>query len=166
MLAGRPFDIFDDLLAGAFACSCCLSHLPLLSGYDEPTTLSYQIPLFGPISADVRQFRTYDQQLIPAAGDRIVQSWDTASKASEANDWSVCTTWRVPKEDKATRLLSVSHLIEGGQIAVPENAPWIAEFQREVTLFPNGKHDDQVDSMTQFLRWLAEPQVMPRIRAL
>ncbi|MFY9240556.1 MAG: hypothetical protein WAO78_17105, partial [Roseovarius sp.] len=23
--------------------------------YDDPTTLSYQIPLFGPISADVRQ---------------------------------------------------------------------------------------------------------------
>ena len=56
MLAGRPFDIFDDLLARAFACSSCLSHLPLLSGYDEPTTLSYQITLFGPISADVRQF--------------------------------------------------------------------------------------------------------------
>jgi len=32
-----------------------LSHLPLLSGYDEPKTLSYQINLFGPIGADVRQ---------------------------------------------------------------------------------------------------------------
>jgi hypothetical protein len=52
---GGTLDVFDDLLARAFACSCCLSHLPLLSGYDEPTTLSYQIPLFGPISADVRQ---------------------------------------------------------------------------------------------------------------
>ena len=72
----------------------------------------------------------------------------------------------VPKDDKATRLLTVSHLIEGGQIAVPADAPWIAEFQREVTLFPNGKHDDQIDSMTQFLRWLTEPKVMPRIRAL
>ena len=54
MFAGRPFDIFDDLLARAFACSSCLSHRPLLSGYDEPTTLSYQITLFGPISADDR----------------------------------------------------------------------------------------------------------------
>ncbi len=44
----RRLDIFDDLLARAFACSICLSHLPLLSGYDEPRTLSYQIPLFGP----------------------------------------------------------------------------------------------------------------------
>ena len=58
MLAGRPLDLFDDLLARAFACSSCLSHVPLLSGYDEPTTLSYQIPLFGPIGADVRHFST------------------------------------------------------------------------------------------------------------
>jgi hypothetical protein len=50
----RSLDIFDDFLARTFACSRCLSHLPLLSGYDEPRTLSYQITLFGPISADVR----------------------------------------------------------------------------------------------------------------
>jgi predicted phage terminase large subunit-like protein len=72
----------------------------------------------------------------------------------------------IPRDDKATRLLSVSHLIEGGQIAVPADAPWIAEFQREITLFPNGKHDDQVDSLTQFLKWLAEPSAEPRIRTL
>lgn len=28
----------------------------LLGGYDEPTTLSYQITLFGPIGADVRHY--------------------------------------------------------------------------------------------------------------
>ena len=50
----RWLDIFDQLLAGAFAHSSYLSHVQLLSGYDEPTTLSYQILLFGPISADVR----------------------------------------------------------------------------------------------------------------
>ena len=44
-------DIFDDLLARALR---CLSHRPLLSGYDEPETLSYQLTLFGPIGADVR----------------------------------------------------------------------------------------------------------------
>jgi len=32
-----------------------LSHFPLPSGYDEPEILSYQIILFGPISADARQ---------------------------------------------------------------------------------------------------------------
>ena len=34
-----------------------------------------------------------------ASGDRIVQSWDTASKAGELNDYSVCTTWLVKGRD-------------------------------------------------------------------
>jgi len=51
----KEHDDNDDLLAGAFACSSCLSRRPLLRDYDERQTLSYQIPLFGPISADVKQ---------------------------------------------------------------------------------------------------------------
>ena len=51
LFAPRPCDVFDDLLAGAL---CCLSHLPLLRGYDEPETLTYQIALSGPANADVR----------------------------------------------------------------------------------------------------------------
>ena len=54
MPASGPFDIFDDLLPRVPACSSCLSHLPLLGGYDEPEILSYQITLFDPIGADVR----------------------------------------------------------------------------------------------------------------
>ena len=42
-------------LRSALTGSCCMSHVPLLSGYDEPRTLSYQITLFGPVSADVRR---------------------------------------------------------------------------------------------------------------
>lgn len=37
-------------------------------------------------------FRRFDS--IPFIRDRmIIQSWDTASKAGELNDYSVCTTW-------------------------------------------------------------------------
>ena len=53
-LASFPHHV-HDLLARYFGCSCHPSHRPHLSGYDEPRTLSYQIPLFGPIGADVRQ---------------------------------------------------------------------------------------------------------------
>ncbi len=147
-------------------------------------------------------FHTYDVAPAQVAGDRIIQSWDTASKADETNDYSVCTTWLVrgetawlldvnraklefpdlrkkivalakqrgatlvlieeagsgiqllqdlrtgysinvkgivPKDDKGTRLLSVSPMIEGGSISVPSDAPWLAAFQREITLFPNAK---------------------------
>lgn len=32
-------------------------------------------------------------------GDRFVQSWDTANKAGEMNDFSVCTTWLIKGRD-------------------------------------------------------------------
>lgn len=165
-------------------------------------------------------FQTYDVAPQRQDGDRRVQSWDTASKASEANDYSICMTWLVrgasawlldvfraklefpelrrriedeahrqraslllieeagsgvqliqdllansnlnvtgmiPKDDKATRLLAVTPLIEGRRIAIPKEATWLADFQREIVLFPKGKHDDQVDSLSQFLKWLDQP---------
>jgi phage terminase large subunit-like protein len=37
-------------------------------------------------------FRSYTANKRPDAFDRIVQSWDTANKASELSDFSVCTT--------------------------------------------------------------------------
>jgi len=40
-------------------------------------------------------FRTYEPDAIGAGFSRIVQSWDTANKASELSDYSVCTTWGV-----------------------------------------------------------------------
>ena len=39
-------------------------------------------------------------------------------------------------------------------IAPALHAPWLAEYLHEMTVFPNGKHDDQVDSTAQFLDWL------------
>ncbi|MGM0743417.1 MAG: phage terminase large subunit, partial [Pseudomonadota bacterium] len=166
-------------------------------------------------------FPLYDTPPTRGPGDQLVQSWDTASKAEEANDYSVCTTWLVrrkreawlldvfrhklefpelrkrlishaahwkpslilienagsgthlmqdlrqstrynirgiiPRDDKATRLMSVTPMIEGGRIAIPKEAPWIADFRQELVMFPKGRHDDQVDSVSQFLNWLATP---------
>lgn len=48
----------------------------------------------------------------------------------------------VPRADKATRLMNVSAIIEGGRVYLPKHAPWLAEFQHEITLFSNGRHDD------------------------
>jgi len=33
----------------------------------------------------------------------------------------------------------------------------VAEYLHEMTVFPNGKHDDQVDSTAQFLDWFKRP---------
>lgn len=59
-----------------------------------------------------------------------------------------------PLIDKATRLQVGSAKIEQGRLYLPESTPWLHEFEREVLTFPHGRHDDQVDSMSQFLFWL------------
>jgi hypothetical protein len=48
-------------------------------------------------------------------------------------------------------------MIENGFVHIPETAPWLAEYLLELTVFPNGKHDDQADSTAQFLDWYKTP---------
>ncbi|MBC7495976.1 MAG: phage terminase large subunit [Sphingomonadaceae bacterium] len=45
-------------------------------------------------------FGSYTAETRPAAFERIVQSWDTASKATELADFSVCTTWGATDDDR------------------------------------------------------------------
>lgn len=59
-----------------------------------------------------------------------------------------------PRDDKATRLHKVARFIADGRVYLPEQAPWLQAFERELQSFPNGKYDDQVDSLSQALLWL------------
>jgi predicted phage terminase large subunit-like protein len=165
-------------------------------------------------------FRRYREKDRPESFERIVQSWDTANKATELSDFSVCTTWGIcgkklyllgllrqrleypalkravreqqnlchatevliedkasgtqliqelitdgcygvaryqPTMDKIMRLHAQTTMIENGFVYIPETAPWLAEYLHEMTVFPNGKHDDQVDSTAQFLDWFKTP---------
>jgi predicted phage terminase large subunit-like protein len=165
-------------------------------------------------------FRRYGEKERTERFERIVQSWDTANKATELSDFSVCTTWGVrgknlyllgllrqrleypalkravreqqslfkatevliedkasgtqliqeliadgchgvtryqPECDKVMRLHAQTAMIENGFVHIPESAFWLAEYLHEMTVFPNGKHDDQVDSTAQFLDWFKKP---------
>jgi hypothetical protein len=62
-----------------------------------------------------------------------------------------------PTTDKIMRLHAQTAMIENGFVHIPETAPWIAEYLHEMTVFPKGKHDDQVDSTAQFLDWFKRP---------
>src|SRR6478672_8709356 len=44
-------------------------------------------------------FKRYRKDELPERFNRIVQSWDTANKATELSDFSVCTTWGVRGKD-------------------------------------------------------------------
>lgn len=55
--------------------------------------------------------------------------------------------------DKAVRLNKVIPEIAAGNVYLPHPsiAPWVWDFIAEFALFPNGKHDDQIDQATQAL---------------
>jgi predicted phage terminase large subunit-like protein len=145
-----------------------------------------------------------------------VQSWDTANKATELSDFSVCTSWGIhgkdlylldvlrrrleypelkravreqyerlrpsvvliedkasgtqliqelirdglyavtryqPQSDKVMRMHAQTAMIENGFVHLPDTAPWLAQYLHELTSFPKGRHDDQVDSTAQLLDW-------------
>jgi len=59
-----------------------------------------------------------------------------------------------PEGSKVDRMATRSAKIEAGHVHLPHSAPWLGEFLNELLPFPNGRHDDHVDSVSQFLRWL------------
>jgi predicted phage terminase large subunit-like protein len=161
-------------------------------------------------------FRHYPANERPEQFDRIVQSWDTANKASELSDFSVCTSWGIkgkdlyllhvlrrrleypalkravveqarawgatvvliedkasgtqltqelvgaglhavtryqPQGDKTMRMHAQTAMIENGFVHLPKDAAWLPDYLHELTVFPGGKYDDQVDATAQFLDW-------------
>jgi len=61
-----------------------------------------------------------------------------------------------PTGDKEERAEAVAPLFDSGDIYLPHKSicPWIEDFVNEMKVFPNGKHDDQVDSATQAIEYL------------
>ncbi len=160
----------------------------------------------------------------------ITQSWDTAIKAAQHNDASVCLTFHFtcgvhqlidaqvmrleypelkraliglaarfsprailiedkasgqsiaqdmrregqlpiitlqPKGDKLVRVARITPMIEAGLVALPLYAPWLAAFEAEITAFPGGAHDDQVDALSQYLGWVRDSGMqIPTLRRL
>lgn len=173
------------------------------------------VPMGGGLVKEV-WLRRYTAATRPKHFDYILQSWDTANKASEVADYSVCTIWGVKDkelyllevirerleypdlkrlvietlnrwgakyvliedkasgvqliqdlqrtsyriegikctDEKAMRLIQQTPAIEAGKVLFPESAPWLDTFLKEVLTFPMSKHDDQVDSMAQAIKWM------------
>ena len=59
----------------------------------------------------------------------------------------------LPEGGKLTRMEAQTAKIEAGQVLLPKDAPWLDVFLSELLAFPHGRHDDQVDSVSQFLAW-------------
>ncbi len=59
----------------------------------------------------------------------------------------------VPQGDKLVRMEGQTPRLEARHVLLPKDAPWLAPFLQELLAFPRGRHDDQVDSVSQFLSW-------------
>lgn len=176
---------------------------------------------------NVEWFKRYKERPERSEVKFTLQSWDTAMKTGQKNDFSACTTWEVTKngyylidvtfkkqeypelkrqiatmhaayrpnvvliEDKVSgqsllqdlkqettipllgitptmkkedRAQAITPIIEAGKVYIPERAPWMDDFEKQITFFPNGKHDDIVDSVTQALDYLRRRMNMePRV---
>ena len=49
--------------------------------------------------------------------------------------------------DKLSRALPLSAKMEAGMVFFPREAIWFSDLEKELLQFPNGEHDDQVDSL-------------------
>jgi predicted phage terminase large subunit-like protein len=67
-------------------------------------------------------------------------------------DKSINVTTYTPDTDKRARVIAQSDLFVGGSVRFPRRATWLEECTAELLAFP-GRHDDQVDALTQGLAW-------------
>ena len=60
-----------------------------------------------------------------------------------------------PDADKISRAAAISPYQEAGNLYLPDPkfAPWVSDFIEELAAFPGGAHDDQVDMLSQGVRW-------------
>jgi predicted phage terminase large subunit-like protein len=58
-----------------------------------------------------------------------------------------------PEGDKQVRLFVQSAKFEQGRVWFPKDAPWLRTFLEELLSFPDSRHSDQVDSVSQALSY-------------
>src|SRR5208282_5880308 len=57
-------------------------------------------------------------------------------------------------DSKQFRFDGVTPMFQAGEVLVPSEAPWLADYEFELLGFPGAAHDDQVDSTSQYLAWV------------
>lgn len=71
----------------------------------------------------------------------------------------------IPVErDKLGRLYVHEAKFETGLVHFPRRAPFLAELEAELLTFPQGKHDDQVDSISQALSYKKSGYTLDHVR--
>lgn len=59
-----------------------------------------------------------------------------------------------PEGGKESRGQAIQPAVESGHVLLPEGAHWLEDFLAELSSFPTGQNDDQVDSLSQALIYM------------
>lgn len=65
---------------------------------------------------------------------------------------------RPPNGSKEQRAYAVQPLVESGSVSLARGASWYDDFFEEISYFPNGSTDDQVDAFVHALSYMTERQ--------
>lgn len=108
------------------------------------------------------ELKTTAEKLNARYSPRIILIEDAASGQSLIQDLRADGMMNIvsqkPKLDKITRFAAVIPLFQSSSVILKQNASWLKYFLVEVTTFPHGKHDDVVDSVSQFLGYMKTQQ--------
>jgi predicted phage terminase large subunit-like protein len=66
-------------------------------------------------------------------------------------------------KDKVTRAYDSAPMVEAGMVMLPQNAPFLSDYLAEISVFPVGKHDDQVDPTMDAIQDLLVAKKKPGI---
>lgn len=105
--------------------------------------------------------KTVDAVLIEEKGSGISLSQDLRRSGVPVR------TYNPGRADKVTRVHAIAPLLEGGLVYLPEskkrpgNFPaWADQLINQLLVFPNGEHDDLVDTMSQALIYLRDSHLL------
>jgi predicted phage terminase large subunit-like protein len=91
--------------------------------------------------------------VVEYAGSGISLISNLTAAEKRGDDRLVC--WRYdPKHDKMTRAARTLHYFDEGRVVIvnqPGRNAWVEPYVNEFLCFPNGRYDDQVDSLVQLL---------------
>lgn len=114
----------------------------------------------------IQQYKKYGGTVIieeKASGKQLIDEIADSNKSGHTN---IPLFAMKPDRGKQERLNDIMFMFEQGSVYVPSASKavngktgevlnaWVKDYKREILNFPCSKHDDQVDSTSQFLNWI------------
>ncbi len=68
--------------------------------------------------------------------------------------------------DKVTRAMDAAPYVQSGNVLLMSNIASLLDFMGEASVFPNGQHDDMIDTAMSAISDMTAPQAAPALRSL